>query len=339
MILDEGVINSMVTPPGVLVDRHSGTVPCMIGNIPATRRGEMIQFSELSDFMKLLYYERVRFSSFRHWDIQGVNPALLAQYGFFYYQEPGHVQCVFCGLIISNWSRETHPYYVHRQEAPECPFFQPNSENIPIQMSFDSQVAPPSIRFSIESVDAPSLESYESPAAPSFRSNEKRLQTFAIWPVQLSQRPETLSEAGFYYSGNGDRCFCFQCDIGIKDWEASDDPFFEHARWSPQCSYVILKKGKDFIAEVNKKVQEMNIEKFKLEKAKKAAEKARDVENPVAEENMINITCQVCMNHKGEVILHPCGHAAFCIDCFVKLEQKCPICRQNFKGYLKFYFL
>ena len=34
------------------------------------------------------------------------------------------------------------------------------------------------------------------------------------------------------------RCFC--CGIGVREWAPGDDPWAEHARWSPRCSFVRL---------------------------------------------------------------------------------------------------
>jgi hypothetical protein len=42
---------------------------------------------------------------------------------------------------------------------------------------------------------------------------------------------------------------CFCCSQGLKDWEDNDEPWTEHARWSPTCSYVLLCKGKTFVEE------------------------------------------------------------------------------------------
>jgi hypothetical protein len=45
----------------------------------------------------------------------------------------------------------------------------------------------------------------------------------------LKQRPQELSDAGFYYSGKGDRVCCFSCGGGLKDWEEGDNPWEQHA--------------------------------------------------------------------------------------------------------------
>jgi hypothetical protein len=42
---------------------------------------------------------------------------------------------------------------------------------------------------------------------------------------------------------------CFHCGVGLKDWEETDDPWVEHALWSPKCMHVVLIKGQAFIEE------------------------------------------------------------------------------------------
>lgn len=56
----------------------------------------------------------------------------------------------------------------------------------------------------------------------------------------------------FFILGDGenDRMLCFCCNQGLMDWEYHDDPWVEHARWSPNCSFVLLSKGKDFVEHV-----------------------------------------------------------------------------------------
>lgn len=68
---------------------------------------------------------------------------------------------------------------------------------------------------------------------------------------------------------------CFCCSQGLKDWEDDDEPWTEHARWSPTCSYVLLSKGKHFVDkacgvrdEVPKINQEARILVFTVEKKK-----------------------------------------------------------------------
>merc|ERR1712024_150485 len=63
----------------------------------------------------------------------------------------------------------------------------------------------------------------------------------------MPQKPKDLAEAGFFYLGRGDFAQCFYCSIGLKNWDPTDTPWTEHARWSPRCAFVQLVKGKNFI--------------------------------------------------------------------------------------------
>ena len=51
-------------------------------------------------------------------------------------------------------------------------------------------------------------------------------------------------------AGIEDSVKCFSCNITLRSWERGDDPWTEHARWSPRCDYVKTVKGEAFICNV-----------------------------------------------------------------------------------------
>jgi hypothetical protein len=83
---------------------------------------------------------------------------------------------------------------------------------------------------------------------------QSRLKTFSPkWPTTTSgQSPEELAEAGFAYLGVLDHVKCFYCDGGLRNWESGDEPWLEHARWFPNCSFLILNKGETFVNNVTR---------------------------------------------------------------------------------------
>lgn len=87
-------------------------------------------------------------------------------------------------------------------------------------------------------------------AYPSYTTLESRLESFSSWPLSMSPRPEALSDAGFYYTGRGDKTVCYQCGGGLKDWEENDDPWREHAMYFSKCTHLIQKKGREYINQV-----------------------------------------------------------------------------------------
>ncbi|ELU06926.1 hypothetical protein CAPTEDRAFT_147035, partial [Capitella teleta] len=54
----------------------------------------------------------------------------------------------------------------------------------------------------------------------------------------------------FFCIGMADEVHCFFCGGFLFDWNQHDDPWTQHAKWYPQCSYVHLKKGDAFVKDV-----------------------------------------------------------------------------------------
>jgi hypothetical protein len=66
-----------------------------------------------------------------------------------------------------------------------------------------------------------------------------------------------MGMSGFFYAGYNDYARCFFCGGGLRNWEADDNPWVEHARWFPQCAFLKQNKGEEFIKAVLKKQQDM----------------------------------------------------------------------------------
>eukprot|EP00099_Drosophila_melanogaster_P009183 NP_001261916.1 Death-associated inhibitor of apoptosis 1, isoform D [Drosophila melanogaster] len=85
------------------------------------------------------------------------------------------------------------------------------------------------------------------PQYPEYAIETARLRTFEAWPRNLKQKPHQLAEAGFFYTGVGDRVRCFSCGGGLMDWNDNDEPWEQHALWLSQCRFVKLMKGQLYI--------------------------------------------------------------------------------------------
>ncbi|XP_046570869.1 baculoviral IAP repeat-containing protein 2-like isoform X2 [Haliotis rubra] len=59
-----------------------------------------------------------------------------------------------------------------------------------------------------------------------------------------------MVEAGFFYTGHGDSVKCFSCGGALRNWQADDDPWIEHARWFPRCPYLRQQKGDEFVDDI-----------------------------------------------------------------------------------------
>ncbi|XP_063309844.1 baculoviral IAP repeat-containing protein 1-like [Pelobates fuscus] len=71
----------------------------------------------------LMESEEKRLQSFTHWPVYSlIEPALLAQAGFFFIGRRDHVQCFSCSGCLGNWSENDDPWKEHAKWFPECAF-------------------------------------------------------------------------------------------------------------------------------------------------------------------------------------------------------------------------
>nr|XP_026695044.1 baculoviral IAP repeat-containing protein 2-like isoform X2 [Ciona intestinalis] len=97
-----------------------------------------------------------------------------------------------------------------------------------------------------------SLFPCNDPLNPHMRSESARLQTYLDnirnWPSQqVLATPQQLSKAGLFYLGERDRVKCWYCNGGLQNWNRDDDAWFEHAKWFPECEFVLQQKGPEYV--------------------------------------------------------------------------------------------
>lgn len=191
------------------------------------------------------------------------------------------------------------------------------------------------------------------PEHPEYAVEAKRIESFEDWPKTMRQKPQQLSDAGFYYTGKGDRVCCFSCGGGLKDWEENDDPWEQHGMWYGKCEYLKLVKGQDFVSKMAQKRDELchksnseiatsssslssqqsNASATSTEKVQLTSDKLSDEE----EENKDAKLCKICYNNEYNTIFLPCGHVIACAKCASSVS-KCPACRQPFETVMRVYF-
>lgn len=235
-----------------------------------------------------LRYEKERLETFIDWPVKWLDPTELASDGFYYLRTADHCACVFCRGIVGAWEVGDTPRGEHQRHFPHCPFIrgQPVG-NVPIHHS-NILACLPSVDSTVQSNSTSTqrrgtdecgtsrhmagsypecrgppnkpdvsweeigLRQYTGPKRKDFLTCESRLESFVRWPERVTQKPSELADAGFFYCGLSDHVRCFHCGNGLRNWEKDDIPWNEHARWYPECSYVLLKKGQEFIDKVRR---------------------------------------------------------------------------------------
>ncbi|KAM9469778.1 E3 ubiquitin-protein ligase XIAP isoform 1-T2 [Clarias gariepinus] len=192
------------------------------------RTGEVM---DESDYPRIPHMKREdsRLATFINWPSQSpVNPYDLAQAGFFYMPESSNqldrVQCFCCAGMLVNWEEGDDPWQEHARVYPNCFFILGHDVgNVP-----SDQPRQPSRG------NSGSMETFEG-----------RLESFrnSVHPVNH----ERLARAGFFSIGERDCVVCFKCGGRLKNWQPDEDPWEEHAKHYPGCSFLLAEKGQEFI--------------------------------------------------------------------------------------------
>lgn len=111
----------------------------------------------------------------------------------------------------------------------------------------DSRITVDPPQSSDQQIENPHSVAWTLPYLPTFETSRARMRTFLHWPAEMTQTPREMALAGFYYMGYRDITKCFNCGGVLTEWEALDDPWVEHARWFPECTYVRNIRGQHFI--------------------------------------------------------------------------------------------
>ncbi|KAL4222177.1 hypothetical protein ACF0H5_018217 [Mactra antiquata] len=198
------------------------------------------RFPEYADY-------KVRMDSYINWTSERHNPVHLSKAGFFYTGNGDLVRCFQCGVGLKDFITDIVPTIEHARYSPDCKFLEKlvgTHGLTDIKRNLISS-DPNCIRQSNGDENYGNQGHYRHPEYQRF---DDRLATFYSWPSILSQTPNQLAEAGFFYTGYEDMVRCFSCNGGLKSWEVTDDPWTEHCRWFPSCRYANEIKGGDYIA-------------------------------------------------------------------------------------------
>ena len=153
-----------------------------------------------------------RLKTYSNWPLGApVGPVDLAEAGFFYLGEADQVKCFSCGCVVHRWSKGDNVLFEHRRISPLCSYLQSLEQHHP--------------------VSAPLQD-------PRMTEERNRLASFAGWPVDSPVKSTDLAEAGFFYTGTGDKVQCFSCLGAIHKWETGDRAWEEHKRLFPDCEFI-----------------------------------------------------------------------------------------------------
>ncbi len=211
-------------------------------------------------------FEQERLNTYINWPLDWLSAEELAREGFYFLRTKDHVACFSCKGIVGHWETGDIPKQEHKKHFSHCKFINNvavgnvsiKHGNILARLS-TNQTHPEPQEYDVcgfQTLNDLGLPQYTGPKYKNYITEEERLKSFietldsGDWPDRISQTPSEFAEAGFFWQGVSDHVRCFHCGNGLRNWENGAIPWNEHAIWYPECNYVIMKKGQDFIDSV-----------------------------------------------------------------------------------------
>lgn len=272
--------------------------------------------------------EDERIKTFEKWPVTFLSGDQLARNGFYYLGRGDEVRCAYCKVEIMRWMEGDDPAKDHQRWAPQCPFV----KKLGGSGSSDTSGSGRDECGSRTPTGSSSPPRMAGPVHPRYASENARLKSFKDWPRSMKQTPEELAEAGFFYTGQGDKTKCFYCDGGLKDWEIDDVPWEQHARWFDRCAYVQLVKGREYVQKVM--TEACAVAAPREEVPARTTEPSTPKDEPEVEDSKL---CKICFAEERNVCFVPCGHVVACAKCALAAD-KCPMCRRTFTNAVRLYF-
>ncbi|XP_053398061.1 E3 ubiquitin-protein ligase XIAP-like [Mercenaria mercenaria] len=217
----------------------------------------------------LMRYEWARYRTFSTFPTDSpARPIRLASNGFYYIGSGStdNVKCFSCELVYQGWKEGDLVPDVHSKYSPNCPFLtgvdksnvgihsqetqtatgNGNKETTSCHHTGDVYVQKQCSQSSDNDASTPRRRQHKY---PDFESYHYRMDTFTGWTCSEIIEPCVLADAGFFYAVKGfsDCVRCFSCGGGLRNWEYGDGPWEEHARWFPECLFLLQQKGQGFV--------------------------------------------------------------------------------------------
>lgn len=315
--------------------------------------------------------ERLKSFNNPFWQQSFVSKEELARYGCYYTGRSDVVCCFFCYVQIGFWELNDNVLLDHIKWSPNCPLLRKrDTDNVPIDPNFLDSIpdglgggydvcgcvysplmtAPRTNVSRSSSISGSPLPPSPPPSSnskyPNYDSYEKRLNSFKLWPKSMKQKPSQMSEAGFFYTGEGDRVKCFYCGGGLTHWLPDDNPWEQHAMFYNTCLYLQLHKDNDFIELWSSmhpsKMSPSPEPEPPAETSLEPPETSPDPEPPAetspdpSEKPPLEGYCKICFANPSNILYLPCAHLVSCSNCALRVHN-CPICRQPYVKVMKIY--
>lgn len=175
-----------------------------------------------------------------------LNDVKLAKSGFFRNSD-GQIICAYCGFVFEYMGNE-NPDVFHFEFSPHCPYLTRINPNSPlnniVNLRTDCVDLDTDYGLAVNDLEQLGVLKHRMAVYPKYSTYGRRCKSFPEDCYQM------LAEAGFFYDSDmKDKIICYHCGGTLANWNKCEDPWIPHARYYPNCDFLRLVKGDDFIDE------------------------------------------------------------------------------------------
>jgi hypothetical protein len=214
-----------------------------------------IHGTKFFNFLSTELVDRARTYTFSNWPSITPSAQEMSLAGWWYTNIADRVICIHCDTMFHNWSETDRPYEIHRLKSPRCFYVRLLEQKGTVNTDQrQASASNPTI------VEVPHGQTIVGAVHAEYASIIRRRQTFENWPeAEQSSLPsiDSFIDAGFFYTGDKTIVRCFYCNGALRNWQATDDPKVEHARWFPQCAYIRQYIGENLYQAIQRKNREL----------------------------------------------------------------------------------
>lgn len=201
--------------------------------------------------------DRARTYTFCNWPSITPSAEEMACAGWWYTNISDRVICIHCDAMFHSWTENDKPYEIHRLKSPRC-YYVRMKEETQSNRTTTNQVSLPEANTTLTQI--PNGQSIVGAIHANYAQIFNRRDTFKSWPEKQPKNYPSIDsfvEAGFFYTGDKTVVRCFYCNGALRNWESTDDPKVEHARWFAGCSYIRQFIGENLYQAIQRKNREI----------------------------------------------------------------------------------
>ena len=273
-----------------------------------------------------------RLKTFQTWP-RGLaqKPQELAESGLYYTGVSDEVKCFHCDGGLKGWDPTDNPWMEHAKWYPYCRHLILLKGKEFIKEVQTMKTAP--LNAAVGKARAKELMNFE-PALTALNMGLERCNVEKALMDQLERYGRGFSDLSLLVEAAS-------ANATLREPQENINGATGYSEQTTDSGFGAIASNPSTVNHVGAKIAEASVASSGTESmsgnsttAEAAALSLIMGEKEESKEENVNLLCKICMENKVSIVILPCAHLCSCTNCASSLKT-CPICRKQFKGYVR----